>query len=539
VPETPLRLPKAIRARRSLRCSALLAVAITLAGPALWHDTTGLVAGLYAHDDCFYYFQIARNVVEGHGFTFDGRHPTNGFHPLWLFALTPLFALVPGDLAPLRAVALLETGLVLGAGVLIFRVLRRRVGEQSALLAALLLVAPPGSLRVVRSGMESSLLLLLLVLTWGAYLTWRESAGPATGRALVMGILAAFCFACRLEAGLALVAICLLDRRRLWRFPREAFAAIAPMLAGGAVLAAWYGIAFGILVPVSGLVKAHWAAQGDALQQWTDWLRVPWFGELIFQRLFGTFFLRESPAAALIYGALMAGLAALALKERAQLAGAIRRGGLGFPLLAAALMLLTDKLVLRHMEVWHQVPLLLATALLAGTLLADFPRMTRLATLLALAAVVGRLPPALQADGSATSVRYVLDAAHWLRTNTPEDVRAASWNGGGMLGYFSHRSVVVLDGFANDAAYLRDVIRGGRLEEYLLRERIAWIGEPACGARPDLAPIVARNARERPGMPVPADAQARVASARLTVAFYREESPDGCPGFALWRTASR
>jgi len=31
-------------------------------------------------DDAFYYFQIAKNVGHGHGFTFDGLHETNGFH---------------------------------------------------------------------------------------------------------------------------------------------------------------------------------------------------------------------------------------------------------------------------------------------------------------------------------------------------------------------------------------------------------------------------------------------------------------------------
>lgn len=36
-------------------------------------------------DDSFYYFGIARNLMEGYGFTFDRLNQTNGFHPLWLF----------------------------------------------------------------------------------------------------------------------------------------------------------------------------------------------------------------------------------------------------------------------------------------------------------------------------------------------------------------------------------------------------------------------------------------------------------------------
>jgi hypothetical protein len=107
-----------------------------------------------------------------------------------------------------------------------------------------------------------------------------------------------------------------------------------------------------------------------------------------------------------------------------------------------------------------------------------------------------------------------------------------------MLGYFSHRSVTVLDGFVNDAAYLRGVIRGGRLEAYLRDERIGWLGEPGCGPQPDLGPLLARNVRERPGMPVPPEEQARIAAAwRLEVAFHREDAT-GCPGYALWRATA-
>jgi hypothetical protein len=264
-------------------------------------------------------------------------------------------------------------------------------------------------------------------------------------------------------------------------------------------------------------------------------VRVPWLGERVFQRAFGPFFLERSVLGAALYAAAIAVLGALAVWRRAWLAERVRRCGLGFPLLLAALMVLADKLVLRHMELWHQAPLLLATALLAGALLAGSPRLARAAALAALAAVAARLPLAWLVDSSTAGTRYALDAARWLGAHTPPTARAASWNGAGMLGYFSHRSVVVLDGFANDAAYLSDVIRGGRLEAYLDREGIEWIGEPGCGPRPDLAPLVARNVSERPGMPVPPAEQARVAQATLVAAFHHEGSPDGCPGYALWR----
>ncbi|HMG55744.1 MAG TPA: hypothetical protein VK601_19730, partial [Kofleriaceae bacterium] len=48
-------------------------------------------------DDAFYYFQIARNAALGRGFTFDGLAATNGFHPLYMWLIVPIFAVLQRD----------------------------------------------------------------------------------------------------------------------------------------------------------------------------------------------------------------------------------------------------------------------------------------------------------------------------------------------------------------------------------------------------------------------------------------------------------
>ena len=47
------------------------------------------------HDDSFFYAVIARNHSDGLGFTFDGIAKTNGFHLLWVLALSALHKFVP------------------------------------------------------------------------------------------------------------------------------------------------------------------------------------------------------------------------------------------------------------------------------------------------------------------------------------------------------------------------------------------------------------------------------------------------------------
>ena len=104
-------------AERHYDRAGALAVALTVllsfAALVPFLDRERLVSLL--QDDAFYYFTIARHVAAGDGFTFDGLHRTNGFQPLWLFLLVPLFRLVPDDVLALRAVLVVQSGLVAAA----------------------------------------------------------------------------------------------------------------------------------------------------------------------------------------------------------------------------------------------------------------------------------------------------------------------------------------------------------------------------------------------------------------------------------------
>lgn len=44
----------------------------------------------YVRDDFFYYLIVAQNFAAGHGSTFNGIVPTNGYHPLWMLVLAGL-----------------------------------------------------------------------------------------------------------------------------------------------------------------------------------------------------------------------------------------------------------------------------------------------------------------------------------------------------------------------------------------------------------------------------------------------------------------
>lgn len=47
----------------------------------------------FEEDDFFYYLKVAQNLAHGHGSTYNGLVPTNGYHPLWFLVLTGLSAI--------------------------------------------------------------------------------------------------------------------------------------------------------------------------------------------------------------------------------------------------------------------------------------------------------------------------------------------------------------------------------------------------------------------------------------------------------------
>ena len=111
------------------------------------------------YDDAYYYFQIARNLAEGHFSTFDGGITrTNGYHPLWMLLITPFYWIFVPETA-LFGIKVFEILLVTGAVVLV--VLAARVARLPWML---LFAVLPGLLSrpYLIVGMEAAAALFLL-----------------------------------------------------------------------------------------------------------------------------------------------------------------------------------------------------------------------------------------------------------------------------------------------------------------------------------------------------------------------------------------
>lgn len=441
---------------------AIVALAlVSLGGPLC--SLSGYELATQYEDDAFYYFQIAKNVSLGNGFTFDGLHLTNGFHPLWLALLLPLFWLLPPWDAPVRAAGLLEALLLGCTGALVYCVMRKQVPRSAALGAGVMVYALPGTRSLSRVGLETALCMSLLAAMWWALTALDTAAEPSKPgpwcRWLLLGVLGALAALARLEAVLALGVVVWIARTQLRAAPSRALWLLGPAFLGLTLYFSWSYWHFETLLPVSGLVKHHWAAVQSG----------------------GMLGVRFVTLLQLMLVAVCALALWLRLRPALPWLSSMR-----FAWLTASGMLALDYVSLGHLERWYLGVALLAIAPVLASALATH-RVLSLAALgscvvLALARVPYTVHSVRHFDYQA-ELRG--EAAQWLRQHLPPGTRVGAWNGG-MLGYYSGQHVVMLDGLANSLDFFRRAIAGGDTLGYLRDEHIDYFATLGCGFDPVL-----------------------------------------------------
>ncbi|MFN2112529.1 MAG: hypothetical protein ACK2TT_05380 [Anaerolineales bacterium] len=128
------------------------------------------IADWFTTDDAFYYFKVAENIVSGLGSTFDGISKVNGYHPLWLLVLVPIFFLSGSEqFMQLRSVMIFQYLLSIGMVWIFYHYLRKWISAQSSFLIALLWIFYFPFFATLTNGTESLLNAFALTLFWVIY----------------------------------------------------------------------------------------------------------------------------------------------------------------------------------------------------------------------------------------------------------------------------------------------------------------------------------------------------------------------------------
>jgi hypothetical protein len=230
-------------------------------------------------DDAYYYFGIARNIVTSNGISFDGLSPTNGFHPLWMISLVPLWGLagssqtLPVHLA-LTLGALLNMVAILGAWSLAYRFTRHRLASG---LATLVYAWNPYTVASAVNGLETSLSLFLLVSAIGIYWWARSQKKPETKTWGLLGLAWSLLLLARTDY-VFIALFCGIEL--LWHRRHElTVRTLATAIVAGVLLWLpwlWWNLTtFGTFLQVSGKAYPYyqhtlWQAESHTLG---DWLR--------------------------------------------------------------------------------------------------------------------------------------------------------------------------------------------------------------------------------------------------------------------------
>ena len=147
-------------------------------------------------DDSFYYFQTARHIIAGNGSTFDGIARHNGYHPLWMGLMLPIYAVVPDDISQpgpvsaIRAVLVLGAFLDVAAAFLLFLIiLRLTTSIALGILTAVLHLFDPYAVFHSVEGLETPLLGLVLAGTLLVSLGQVLGEPISRRRAVILGVL--------------------------------------------------------------------------------------------------------------------------------------------------------------------------------------------------------------------------------------------------------------------------------------------------------------------------------------------------------------
>jgi hypothetical protein len=472
-------------------------------------------------DDPFYYFTIARRFAHGRGLTFDGSQPTNGFHPLWLFLVAPIFGAVRDVWLAIHVALTFAAALDLLTVILFVRLLREldvgrgvRLGVTALYAFSPLLASPAGPL----NGLETALNLLAIVTLLICYRRQAEEA--AAGRASVaLGVSAGFAFLARTDNAILLAFVfgALLWRARADRRRLLGIASAASLAAGiAAPWLAWSWSRFGSPIQVSGLAAAHVARVLAKSQGWTGLdYAVKLARNLATLAAYAPVGRRTATTLAgraVANAAFVAVLLISAVRHARTAPSAERRAWQArlrpwWSLLAAGVVFIavhTWRAVdLRSWYYTSLVPVVLVTLALVADFIARCSRLrspsgarragvAAAVTLLAILTAGWRVGLAGRCGEMS---RY--QAVGAVNEALPPGTRLGAWNAG-LVGYFYQRGQVVdLDGLVDNAAYRHIVDRSlgayvaGREIQYLLdADGIASFWQPYWdGGRPLSFPI--------------------------------------------------
>jgi len=151
-------------------------------------------------DDSYYYFEIARNFSSGKGIVFNNGIPTNGFHPLYLLLITPIYAIFGSNVILSVYLSVLILFLFnVGTGFLLFHIGKIAYNLKAGMIASLIWLFNPYIIHTVLLGMEVPIQVFFIALSVYYYLKKIKGNNFTIKESAILGIFMSLIILSRLD----------------------------------------------------------------------------------------------------------------------------------------------------------------------------------------------------------------------------------------------------------------------------------------------------------------------------------------------------
>lgn len=439
-------------------------------------------------EDFGYSLKIAKNIASGFGETFDGVVPTNGYQPLYVWLLVPVFCLFKGDLiTPIYVAVTLLAVANVATGIFIYSILRRFTCRRSLALLGVafwmlnLAIAKDGT-----NGLEAGLSTMLIAATLDYFLKLDERILDPT-KALTLGILAGVSFLARVDAVFLAAAIFFVILLPGSASPQKKLRFLMAVgigfLSVSGPYTLWNLVNFGSVLPTSGQVTTGKSSLFDLSEVGVD--------QLIHNVEYGLFIIGKmlvgitTPGGVVVSGPsgrelYIPYLTAIALLGVVVVG--VKRAGrerLKPTLLVAVLMLMYLWGYTVHSFVPFEryfLPIMLCFVILASVSFAVLKPRLRFVVgsiLLSSAVLIGNASPFFHPKDFYTPGWFLGVQKLNEITKNGETVAASQ---SGNLGYFYENGRAInLDGVVNMDAY--GFRRSGTIDKYIIREKVKYLAD--------------------------------------------------------------
>jgi len=432
-------------------------------------------------DDSFYYFQIARNIVHGLGSTFDGVNLTNGYHPLWMVLLLPIYQFFSTgavlDVAPIHAALALSAVINAALGLVLIAIVSRYTSK--TWIKALALACwffNPFNAYAMSDGLETALSLFFIALFFLVALRYGERSSYR--RLLMVGIFGGLMMLARLDNVFYFVMFL------AWLLYSGGLASIRNILMVGVVASIvvlpWlifnfltFGMFFTSASAAYTIVNHEIIIQDNGASLFQQLKAVVYMTDYSLRQ----FVLPQTGAPSVFLT-----LFGLAIGWLVYAGGGLRRfASRSVPLelfiaSGCVLVFIANASIRWSPREWYFIAFDLFLVIGVAWLVEKLRESDKLRT--SVAVIIVCLVASLYyiSWSKVLQDRYytsnpLLDATLWMNENIPQGSVVGSFNAG-IAGYFSTNRLINLDGLVNNRAY--EAIRDRRVWQYITSEKIEY-----------------------------------------------------------------